>query len=103
MEGLWEQRSCRYISAERSSQDKSLDEFKMTPVLARIAQLPERMGVEKTDCGHGEGHTMALAQEILPPLMAYITVSNSKAIIGLTRALRDASIPTMVTGTSSGS
>ena len=83
-----------FIGLDHTKRDEALDDLGLEPILVRVARLPARLGMEQTDCGHGEGLAMALAQEMLPPYVAYVTVSDSKAIIGLCRSLQDAHIPT---------
>ena len=77
---------------ENDPQDDSWDDSEWNPYIARMMILPEKMGFEPTDNDTGEILAMSLADEMLPPAIPAIYISDSTTSTGVYRSLRDGTI-----------
>ena len=81
--------TCKSVPEE----DDNWNRTEWRPFMARMMILPERMGCEPTDNDTGEVLATSLTEEMLPPSLGAILISDSTMAMSTYRVLRDGSVP----------
>ncbi|KAL7539688.1 hypothetical protein ACHAXR_011399, partial [Thalassiosira sp. AJA248-18] len=91
-EGVWNAANATLFVCPRLEEGESWKEADWIPLISRTMQLPNRIGAEQTDNGHGEINGFILAEEMMPTGLgaAYLTDSNQAK--QLFRNLRDGTL-----------